>query len=193
MRFIETMKLENGIILNIDLHKARSQETILHHFGIERSLPFEQLVPAEMQQKRGVFKLRVVYSKDIEAFSIDPYVPRTIKRLQLLDGGEIDYRFKYEDRSAIEKLLGLRADCDDILIIKEGYVTDTSYTNVVFAKGVDLFTPDTFLLNGVKRRSLLRDGVIKERKIRVEDIKDYDGCYLINAMLELYPVSFVDI
>jgi len=193
MRFIETIKIENGQIPNLDLHKERAQETILFHFGVKKMLPFEQLVPEEIGQTKGLFKLRVVYSKDIEEFRIDPYVPRTVNKLRIVDGGDIDYRFKYEDRSAIDMLLGLKEDCDDVLIIKNGFVTDTSYTNVVFAKGEDLFTPSTFLLNGVKRQHLLKEGQIREREIRVDDIKGFDGCFLINAMLELYPVSFVDI
>jgi len=193
MRFIETIKIENGHIANLDLHKERAYETILFHFGIKKTLPFELLVPEDISMAKGLFKLRVVYSNDIEEFRIDPYVPRTIKRLRVVDGSGIDYRFKYEDRSAIEKLLCLKADCDDILIIKNGFVTDTSYTNLVFAKGEDLYTPATFLLNGVKRQSLLREGRIKEREIRVGDIKKYDGCFLINAMLDLFPVSFVDL
>ncbi|OFY43573.1 MAG: hypothetical protein A2X18_06425 [Bacteroidetes bacterium GWF2_40_14] len=187
MRFIETIRVENGQLCNLDLHKKRAKETILFHFGVKKSLPFDMLVPVDISLTKGTYKLRVVYSKDIEEFSIDQYVPRTIKRLRIVDGEGIDYRFKYENRSAIEALLSLKTDCDDLLIIKDGYVTDTSYTNVVFAQGEDLFTPSTFLLNGVKRQSLLREGRIKERDIRVDDIKKYDGCFLINAMLDYTP------
>ncbi len=191
MRFIETMKLENGIILNMDLHKARSQETLLHHFGIERSLPFEQLVPEGMKLKEGIFKLRVLYSKEIEEFSIEPYIAREIKKLKIVEGGDIEYQYKYEDRTAIINLLNKKVDCDDILIIKNGFVTDTSYTNIVFEDGEKLYTPDTFLLNGIKRRQLLNAGIISEKAIRAEDIANFSGYYLINSMMERLTVQTI--
>jgi 4-amino-4-deoxychorismate lyase len=89
------------------------------------------------------------------------------------------------------KLLGLRADCDDIIIIKDGYVTDTSFSNLVFSEGEQLFTPSSFLLNGTKRQQLLRDGKIKEKEIKMADINKYSNVFLINSMADFIQINRV--
>jgi len=188
MKFIETIKIVNGIASNIELHTERAIETILHHFGVKRKLPFELLIPDGFKKKIGVFKLRVIYSIEIESFTIEPYKPKRTRSLKLVDGGDIDYSYKYEDRSEIEKLLLQRENCDDILIVKNGFITDTSYTNILFSEGSQLYTPSTYLLNGVKRQQMLRDRIIAEKPLKVEDLNKTSGIYLINSMIELTNV-----
>ena len=189
MRFIETMFLENGIVKNLDLHSERSSATILHHFGIRKTLPFTQLLKSQKLCTLGVYKFRVVYSQDIEDFTVELYSPRKINSLNLVNGESVDYSFKYEDRSQIENLLRSKFSCDDILIIKNGFVTDTSFANIVFSKDGELFTPTTFLLNGTKRKHLIQIGKIKEIEIPVDDISRFDKYFLINSMLDFYPVD----
>jgi len=191
MRFIETMRVERGRIMNLDLHVDRSLMTIFHHFGVSRRLDFESLIPGNIVDKDGVFKLRVVYSSEIEEFSIEPYTPQIIKSLRVVDGGMIEYRSKYEDRNAIARLKMLKGNCDDILIVKQGFVTDTSFSNIIFSEGDKLFTPTTYLLNGTKRKKMLLSGLIAERAIRVEDIGQYDNCWMINAMLDPTEASAI--
>jgi 4-amino-4-deoxychorismate lyase len=45
--------------------------------------------------------------------------------------------------------------CDDIIIVRNGFVTDASYANLIFRKGDEWFTPATFLLAGTMRAFLL--------------------------------------
>ena len=87
-----------------------------------------------------------------------------------------------------------RNDCDDILIVKNSLITDTSYTNVVFEDSNEkLYTPTSTLLPGTKRKQLLDAGIIHEKKIHVNDIKLYKGVYLINAMIDIEDNLFIDI
>lgn len=191
MRFIETMQVKEGRIVNLPFHRERARETILYHFGITCDLPLKELLTGTdfSSSISGIWRLRVVYSKEIEGFTLEPYVKRDIKKIKMVDGGNIEYVYKYENRSGLEKLLLLKGEADDILIIKGGLVTDTSFTNVVFRKGEELWTPSSCLLNGTKRRAMLKEGLIKERIIRVEDIREYQQCFLINAFLDLLPVE----
>ena len=78
----------------------------------------------------------------------------------------------------------MRGDCDDILIINKGMVTDSSYANVVF-RDLDgnWVTPSTYLLSGTKRASLLQKGLIKETIITYRDLNKYTEVKLINAMI----------
>ncbi|HBZ26679.1 MAG TPA: chorismate-binding protein [Rikenellaceae bacterium] len=190
MNFIETIKVVDGVAQNLDLHLKRSSQTMLHNFGIIKALPLAELLYFNVNLPlNGVYKLRVIYSKDIIDYSLEPYIPKNIKTLRMIDGGDIDYRFKYENRDTINTLFEKRGDCDDILIVKEGLITDSSYCNVVFGEGRSYFTPADPLLKGTKRESLLISGAIRERVIRESEIGRYRTVFIVNAMLDMTPVS----
>ena len=189
MRFIETIQIKNGRILNPDLHRERARDTILYHFGVVRELPFESLITGISPELQETLKLRVLYRKDIEEYTIEPYKRRDIRKVRLIEGGDIEYSYKYEDRSQLERLLLEKGDSDDILIIKNGFVTDTSFSNVVFKEGEIFYTPSTYLLNGIKRRQMIRDGLVNVKDIRVEDVLKCRECFLINAFLDCLRVD----
>ena len=192
MRFIETIKIENGIAHNLDLHLERASKTCFHHFGVRTVLSFDTIInEIRSSCNEGIYKLRIIYTGKIEHYTIEKYEPKIVKTLKIVDGGNIDYSFKYEDRLPLNKLLDLRGDCDDIIIIKNGFVTDTSFSNLVFLDGGQLFTPASFLLNGIKRQQLLKDGKIKEKEISLEDINKYSKVFMINSMLD-YSIGFFD-
>ncbi|HEY8936446.1 MAG TPA: aminotransferase class IV, partial [Cyclobacteriaceae bacterium] len=118
--------------------------------------------------------------KDVEFI---PYQPKSIRSLRIVEHDRINYEFKYADRRTIDRLFELRKGCDDIIIIKRGLVTDSSFSNIVFKKGKHWYTPWSALLKGTMRQSLLEDGIIEEEEIRKEDLKDFESFKLINAML----------
>ena len=89
---------------------------------------------------------------------------------------------KYSDRSLINKLFDQRGSCDEIIIIKNGKVTDCSIGNLIFRQGKKWYTPDSPLLLGTQREKLLQEGKIQERTIFQEDIVNFDEIKIINAM-----------
>lgn len=181
-KFIETIRVEDGVLLHADEHLARMRTTVEEAYGCKfnsETLRFD--VPASF--RNGVVKCRILYSSVVEQIDFSLYTPRIVKSLRLVDGGNIDYHLKYADRSRLEALRALRGNCDDVLITVDGQLTDTSYSNVLLSDGKRLYTPDTYLLNGTMRRRLLREGRVKERKIRKEDLSSYKSIILINAML----------
>jgi 4-amino-4-deoxychorismate lyase len=98
---------------------------------------------------------------------------------------EIDYQFKYTDRARLEELKR-RTKADEILIVKNGYITDTSFSNIIFFDWENKWvTPATPLLKGTKRKELLEKGMIHEKEIRPYDLKDFTKARLINAMLDI--------
>jgi 4-amino-4-deoxychorismate lyase len=132
---------------------------------------------------RGVYKLRIVYDSKEKTFEITPYKIRPLRSLKLVFDNDIVYDRKYEDRTELERLWAQRADCDDVLIIKNNLVTDISYANIIFRKENSWYTPDSFLLNGVMRQRLLDLGRITERRITVDNIREFTHFRPINAML----------
>lgn len=192
-RFIETIKLADGNYKLIDYHDKRMNATIAHFFNIDCGKSLADFLPDVKKYQQGIYKCRVVYSSNTEGIEITPYFKRKIKRLKIVNldtypflhpGGLFDYSFKYEDRSFINSLLKGLDDTTDILIAKNGLITDTSFSNVILFDGKKWITPNAFLLNGVKRRYLLDCGIIEEGMVSVRGLKDFQKISLINAMLE---------
>lgn len=191
MNFIESIKVVDGVPQNLELHAGRASRTIYDHFGISGGLPQQEILHEARRHPQGLYKMRILYSKDIISINCEEYQPRNVRSLKLVDGGNIEYSYKYEERSSLNRLLEKKGECDDILIVKDGFVTDTSYSNIVFGKSGKLFTPKAFLLNGVKREFLLKSGVITQIEIRPSDIYLYDSIFLINSMLDLCHIERV--
>lgn len=182
--FTEAIKVKDGKFYDLDAHIERISRTILQFF--DKSIIFslsEYHIPDD--KREGLFKCRIVYGEQIVSVEFIPYTFRTINKLTVMDGGDIDYDYKWVDRTAFDKLLQYKGDGDDLLIIKNGLVTDTSFSNVVFENESGLYTPSSFLLNGTKRQSLLHRGIINERVIRREDIYSFSKIRIINSMVDL--------
>ena len=89
----------------------------------------------------------------------------------------------------LNELLAQKGDCDEILIIKNGYVTDCSIGNLIFRQGTQWFTPDTPLLEGTQRAKLLTQGRIKVRSILATDLHLFEEVRLINALNGLEEIN----
>lgn len=183
--FTDVIKVCDGRFCDAELHVQRIRETINHFFAKQPIVSFaDDLVPPDL--RTGLMKCRVVYSDAVLNVEFAPYSFRQVDRIAVVRDDAIEYGFKHLDRSCFTDLQRKCGNGDEILIIKSGMVTDTSYSNVVFedASG-KFFTPSTALLHGLKRRRLLEQGRVGERAIREEDIRSYHKMYLINAMIDL--------
>ena len=158
--FIETIRVEDGIFVRPELHLHRMRQTVREAYGVAFNFDLaDGSIP--LQHRKGTVKCRIVYGRSLSEISFAPYVPREIRSLRLVAADdELDYHLKYADRSALARLLQRRDDCDEILIVRDGAITDTSYSNVAFFDGRKYVTPDTFLLNGTRRQYLLGAGAV---------------------------------
>jgi 4-amino-4-deoxychorismate lyase len=99
----------------------------------------------------------------------------------------MDYRFKYTNRERLNLLFEQRGNCDDILIVKNGFITDSFIANVVFFDGRKWWTPDTPLLPGTQRARLIHEKKISVCPVTPDDLPKYEKAGLINAMQDLDP------
>ncbi len=183
-RLFETIKVINKNLQNIEYHNSRLNSSRKELFGADDFIYLENIIKIPSSLSDDVYKCRVIYNKKIEKIEFEPYKPRIIRSLKLVECNDIEYGFKYHDRSMINELFEKRGDCDDILIIKNGWVTDTSFSNIIFLNGKQWVTPSHPLLFGTKRQKLLDEGKIISKKIKSEDISKYQGARLINSMLD---------
>lgn len=135
-------------------------------------------------KKNQLYKCRILYDTQIHKIEFVPYTFKIINSLQLVHVHHLDYSHKFADRSALQSLLQKKGKADEILIVQNGFITDTSYSNVAFFDGLQWFTPAKPLLRGTKRAALLEQKKIIEADIRVEDLKDFQKMQLINAMID---------
>lgn len=182
-KFIESIRVENGVLQNLKLHQQRVNETS-KTFSFNKTLDISSLALSKINDD-DIYKFRVLYSENDYSVEITRYKQREIKSLKLVYDNDIVYDYKFENRDALSDLFEKRGDFSDILIVKNGFITDSSYSNIVLFNGEDYLTPSTFLLNGTMRQRLLDEKRIKEREIKVEDLKNYKRIFLINALNSL--------
>ncbi len=185
-RFVETLRMEDGVLRYTQWHEERMAKTLEEAFGC---CPFAfrfSEVPIPDAARTGVFKCRVEYGRTIEKIEFAPYTPKQITSLKLVTASDdLDYHLKYADRSLLNALREKRGTCSDILIVHRGELTDTSYSNIVFDDGQRLVTPAATLLNGTCRQRLLREGRITEEHLTPDDLRRFSRAILINAMIGL--------
>ncbi len=178
--FLETIKVEDGIYYHLSYHQNR-YECVLNSFNVKNIQKLETYLDAP---KKGLYRCRLIYNqhKIIDVEYIE-YKKKEIKSLKLVYDDEIDYSCKYLERKDINNLFSLRGDCDDILIVKNGFITDTSIANVALFDGI-WKTPKFPLLKGTTRARYLNEGKIIESGIKVSDIKNFTKIALLNAMVD---------
>lgn len=181
--FIESIRVENGRFQNIDYHQSRIDFTA-NKFLLEKRLDLGSINLPYLKENT-IYKSRIIYSDYTYFIEFTEYRKRDIRSLKLVYDNNIDYGFKFEKRESLDSLFNRREDCSDILIIKNGFITDTSFSNIVLFDGEDYYTPNTYLLNGIMRQSLLDRNLINEKEIGVDDIRNYKRIFLINALNSL--------
>lgn len=179
----ETICLENRELKNLEFHEARLNNTRRELYGSTDSWNLSEMIVIPDSVGDQIHKCRISYATEIDNIRWEPYARRTIRKIQRVYHDSIDYAFKYEDRTELNTLFAQRNDCDEILIIKNGLVTDSIYCNVAFFDGEKWFTPDSPLLPGTQRAHLLALGLIHETTIRETDIEKYGWVKLFNAMV----------
>ncbi len=179
----ETICILDGQPQHLPFHQARLERAWLALYREPAPFLIEKVLSVPVDYRRGRVKCRFSYGREGLHAGFAHYRPKEIRCLMLVAGQTIEYSHKYTDRSRLEQLLARSGKCNEILIVKNGRITDTSYTNIVFYDGQQWVTPDQPLLRGTARERLLTGGVITPGEIRVEDLSRYESFRLINAML----------
>ncbi len=178
----ESIRIEKGKAQLVEYHQERMERS-LHALGQQLEFSLKDGIQKQAFDTKKTYKLRLNYNKKDYCIDIAEYKPRKIERLQIVEDNNIDYSLKYSNRKAIDKLMMKKGSADDIIIVKNKEITDTSYSNLIFFDGNKSYTPKNPLLKGVMRTYLLEKGIIQEKKIYPQDISAFDSFMLINAML----------
>jgi 4-amino-4-deoxychorismate lyase len=189
----ETICVQNRQLRNLSYHEARLNKTRAELFGFEDQWNLSALIKIPDNLSDGLHKCRLAYSKEIADIKWEPYQFRTITMIQRVYDNTVDYSYKYNDRTILNNLYEQRNNAEEILIIKNGMVTDTLYCNVAFLKDNQWFTPETPLLPGTQRAFLLDSGIIQEAHIPEKDMLEYSHIRLFNAMVSWENAAILEI
>lgn len=192
-RFIESIKVEDQRIFLPELHQKRMNDTF-SHFGNECKINISEVFRNLNHNENGLYKFRIEY--DLEnnfRTQIVPYVISEINDFELVIDNDINYSFKCSDRTQFQKLKD-KSQADEIIIVKNDQITDTSFSNILFLKDKIWFTSKSYLLNGIMRQNLLSRNKIKETEISLDNIKKFSHFQLINALNDfdettIYPIE----
>lgn len=190
---IESIRLENGNFLRLDYHQQRMDITILQLTGKENNIKLHEVLRMYSCPTDNLFKCRVVYrTAGIEKVEFIPYQVERLLQMRLVRHNQISYAYKFEDRSELDKLKPAEPQTD-IIISRNGVITDAIYSNLVFFDGKKWLTPAQPLLKGTMRQALLDAGIIHEEEILENHISKFKAVKRINAMLQFddpaLPVS----
>lgn len=182
-RLLESIRLQNGNFHRLNYHQQRMDRSVKELSGQRNAVSLMEALKKYNVPKTGLYKCRVVYSDKIETVEFIPYEIKPVNSLRIVYDQEVKYEHKYQNRDSLNALLSQRQYCDDILIVKNGFVTDSSYSNVIFYDGVNWITPAAPLLRGTMRQFLLDTAEIKAEPVAVQDIPSFKKFRLINSML----------
>lgn len=176
-KLLETIRCLDGNVLHLNYHQKRMNLSC-------RILGYTDNISLHLNPpKLGLYRCRVVYEKEIEKIEYIPYIKKNISSFKLIHS-DISYSLKYENRDEINNLYKQRGDSDEIIIVKNGLITDTSIANICFFNGKEWLTPKNPLLNGTTRQRLLDENKIKTADISYKEIKKYSKIALLNAMID---------
>ena len=190
---LESIRIENRRLHNIDLHNKRFNNALKHLYGKNDFVFLEKLI--EIPENLNIFryKCRVTTNGDELKYEIHPYNQRKINTLKVVHFNNINYKYKTTERELLDEAYAQRENCDDIVIIKNGMISDSWAANIILFDGKNWVTPSSPLLKGTQREYLLINKIISEKNIHFDDLVCYKSIKLINAMVRFNEADEIDV
>ena len=176
---LETICIKDGKALHLEYHNRRFNKSRLELFGIDNYLDIATLLNPP---RDGVYRCRLLYGESIKSVEYIPYTPRDIRSIIAIDSS-IEYSYKYANREEIDMLKKSALGSDEILIIRDSLVTDTSIANIAFWEDGRWITPKTPLLAGTTRQRLIDTKLLTQKDIKIDEIYQFNIVALMNAMV----------
>jgi len=178
----ESIHVFNGYPLRLEFHQKRMDISRKSIFGISNPLSLFDFFNKRELPKQGSYKYRIIYGDKIEHIESEKYTVKQLQKFKIVEDNMIEYPFKFLNRENINSLYEKKGECSEIIIVKNGEITDTSIANLAFFDGEKWLSPQTSLLQGTYREFLLKNKQIKLQKIFVSDLQKMKCFTYFNAM-----------
>ena len=189
----ESVCIENSQIKNEQYHEARFRASYMQQYKTHPTYSLFDGIHLTNLDKALKYKLRIGYKQHGTRFSISEYENSIPTSLQLVNDDTISYAVKRNNRKKLNNLFKQRGHYDDVLIVKNGFITDASYSNILLTDGNHIVTPSTPLLEGTCRARLLDENKVTEIRITEADLQQFESFQLINALNDFDDTRWISI
>jgi 4-amino-4-deoxychorismate lyase len=179
MILFESIKIIDGKSFFLIYHQERINRTLKALFAQYSFFDLEDIL--KDKPTKGIYRCKFSYNNTSYKIEYFPLSPLVVESLELVFAS-IDYRYKYSNRDEINFLYTQRKKADDILIVKDNYLTDTSIANICLYDNEKWYTPKKPLLYGTTRERLIDDKRIFPINISPKDIDYFSKVAIINAL-----------
>lgn len=183
--FFETIKVIDNKICNLEYHQQRLNFTQNSYYGKSFNLDLDSYIDIPDNK---LYKCRVSYSTTIDSVELLEYSIKKPKSIQLVHSN-IEYSLKYSNREEFKALKEKYTNSDEILIVKDNMLTDTTIANIALFKNGIWYTPNIPLLKGTTRSRLLSQKDIIETHITISDLEKYERIGIMNAMTDFIDLG----
>jgi len=198
---LETMRVERGRVLHLDLHVARMVDSA-HHFDFDVDpAHVRELLTSLVTDVDPPHRLRMVVARDGGIVTtIDPIVDdatpiRVCLAAQAVNSHGVFMVHKTTQRSLYDAVAAAEPHVDDVLLWNSGgQVVESCRANVLFRIGERWFTPPLSAggLPGVGRAALVAGGDVVERVLTVDELATVDELQLVSALRGRRAVRLVN-
>lgn len=192
---IETLRW-SGSFVRLSLHLERlATSAAALGFRFDGECALEQLAKAEAsfpvgEERRVRCELRRDGALEITTAPMPPAADGALRiavASQRVDAGDPFLRHKTTRRTIYERALAEAAAdaCDDALLLnRQGFITETSRSNIFIECDGVLLTPplEHGLLPGVLRRELIETGAAREALLRLDDLRQAGRWFVGNSL-----------
>lgn len=209
--FLETMLgIRNGRSLDIPLfhrHMERMARSLSPQLPPDPEFLFQTvrglcIEPLENRDQRASIetpnpsrlRIRIQYAPGKQPLPLQMHIqvevfqPRFIHKAGVIEMPDVEYSKKYSDRSLFRELHRKHPGYDEIIITRNGYLSDGTFTNLIICPSSSspeeeaCRTPSSPLLQGCRREEMLRRDLLVPRPIHIRRIPDGWRLGFINAL-----------
>lgn len=182
---LETIRCDFGEALHLSYHQQRLDRS-LKQLGYSTHYDLHALISPPNDT---LYRCRFLYDSLQYSVEFIPYTPRSVTSLKLVYDDTIEYPLKYSDRAHLNTLYELRGVCDDVLIVKNGLLSDTTIANIALKIDNRWYTPQSPLLEGTTRARLIDEGFLLTAPLTPFDIAKSSSVAIMNAMVGFFEVE----
>src|SRR5882672_4448490 len=103
-RFIETIRLQDGVVSSLSYHEERMNRSVEEVLQASQKFDLGNSLSSLSLPSKGLYKIRLVYDKEIRSMEVTPYRKKEIRQLKIVYDNAISYNYKFENRTELENL-----------------------------------------------------------------------------------------